>query len=356
MKETIEKLFFAIARILFFLVALGGFLVLIGSGVYLAKLYLDSLPKHVRQSSYLPKDPNVTFDLFETYADQQLAQIKNRRERIRQYVKTVVKNGSSGHGYGIKNMPGNLIPPEDADRVALYIANGLRDTPPRAFRACSACHGENGRGQNGKAPDLHTLPILTGVRGIQDEKKNHPDNRTQYTEAERSAYEKSLDRIVLLLNRYASKTRQSGAKREVIDRYLRQQLSLYDGNQKELFFQQLESGLEHLDGYAEKYLSLTKQTSVIIEPVIWQDYLKWFAQKFKEQIEEEKAKKAQIEAENNQRIHEAKLKEAQAREKIAYYLTIAGGALVVFLLATMLLVLIRIEYNTRNRDEEDLSE
>ncbi len=347
MKETIERLFFAIARILFFLVALGGFVILIGTGAYLSKLFYDSFPKKVQTDVYTPEDPNVTFETFRAYAQTQLDARKNRRERIRHYVKERIQNGSSGHDYTIKTMPGNLVSKVDAEAIALYIANDFHGNPPAAFRACAACHGDDAQGKNGTAPSLHSLPILNGVRGRVTTQSTSGSRYAHATKAQRSAFEKFIDRIVLLVNKYASKTHQPGADRQTIVSYVKNATLRYSTDQTRLFWQQLEDGLHHLDHFSQTYRSFSAQSDVTIEPIQWQEYLKWFSSSFAEQVAEDAARQSNIKETNAQRQYAAQTKARHAREKINFYLMVAGGALVVFLLATMLLVLIRIEYNTR---------
>ncbi len=354
MKDRLEKLFFAIVRILFFVLALLAIVTLIGAGIYLSKLYYDSFPKQTKEEIYIPNDPNVTFDGFKTKANDLLRREKAHREHIRQYVLNVVKNGSKGHGYEIKSMPGGLIGNNDADSVAVYIANGMSDNnQPKAYGACVACHG-NGE-ENSRAPSLKELPIYNGIRGLIDNGQAKSEVYTNYPKEQRSEYDRYIDRVLLLINKYASKTIQKGAKRSYIVKYVQNQTNKYNSKYQELFKVQLENGLMKLDSFSTDQNNFITASMVSIKPISWKLYLEWFANNFAEQVAQETAKRSNIERENELRKQEAKDKALEARAKLTLVLTVAGGALVVFILATMLLVLIRIEFNTRYAGDQEKS-
>ena len=99
--------------------------------------------------------------------------------------------------------------------------------------------------------------------------------------------------------------------------------------------------------FSKHYQQFVSKTSVIIEPISWQQYLKWYAEYFSQQVAQEEAKAAEVQRHNEHREELAHEKAVRAREKLAFTLSVAGGALVVFILSTMLLILIRIERNTR---------
>lgn len=66
----------------------------------------------------------------------------------------VIKSGSKGLGYPMGQMPGGMLAGADADAVATYIAGGMQGEAPATFATCGACHGMDGKGMGGSAPDL----------------------------------------------------------------------------------------------------------------------------------------------------------------------------------------------------------
>jgi cytochrome c oxidase cbb3-type subunit III len=66
----------------------------------------------------------------------------------------VIKNGSNQLGYAMGAMPPMLAQGADADTIATYIAGGMKGTAPAAYATCAACHGADGKGNNGTAPNL----------------------------------------------------------------------------------------------------------------------------------------------------------------------------------------------------------
>jgi len=66
----------------------------------------------------------------------------------------VIKNGSNQLGYQMGAMPPMMAQGKDAEDIATYIANGMKGEQPAAFAACASCHGPDGTGMNGMAPNL----------------------------------------------------------------------------------------------------------------------------------------------------------------------------------------------------------
>jgi cytochrome c553 len=346
----VEKVFFAIVRILFVLVALVSLFALVASIVYGIKLQYDSIEKSPDLLSTHATVPEVSFDAFESHAKNILDQEKTRKEHIKHYVINTIKQGSVGHGYAIGTMPSGLIPSDKASEVAIYIANGLAGQRPEAFKACVACHGEQGYAKDERAPNLHVLPIYNGIRQRVHQGTATRKDYQNYPKQTRSEYEKYIDRVLLLINQYASKTFQSGVQRDDVESYCSTQEKQYDTNTRKAFRKQLVQGLEGLNRFVETYLALKKSTPLTLKPIPWQSYLEWFSRDFKARVRANQEEQKRIDAENEQRIELAREKAIQADLMLERTLTFAGGALVVFILSTMLLVLIRIEYNTRQYD------
>lgn len=69
----------------------------------------------------------------------------------------VIKNGSNQLGFAMGAMPPMLAQGADAEAIATYVAGGMQGTAPAAFAtACASCHGADGKGNNGMAPNLAT--------------------------------------------------------------------------------------------------------------------------------------------------------------------------------------------------------
>jgi len=66
----------------------------------------------------------------------------------------VIANGQKGMGFPMGEMPGGMAQGDDAKAIAKWIASGMKGEKPAAFSACASCHGEDGTGNNGQAPNL----------------------------------------------------------------------------------------------------------------------------------------------------------------------------------------------------------
>ena len=51
-------------------------------------------------------------------------------------------------------MPAGMAQGEDAEKIAAYVAGGLKGEAPAAWGTCAGCHGQDGKGNGGTAPDL----------------------------------------------------------------------------------------------------------------------------------------------------------------------------------------------------------
>jgi len=73
-------------------------------------------------------------------------------------IANTIKNGSKGQGYSLGEMPAGLLQDEgEINAVAEYVANGLKGNGKGAEvyqNACASCHGPDGKGMGGMAPDL----------------------------------------------------------------------------------------------------------------------------------------------------------------------------------------------------------
>jgi len=69
-------------------------------------------------------------------------------------VLAVIKNGQDHLKYAMGPMPAGMAQGEDAEKIAAYVAGGLKGEAPAAWGTCAGCHGQDGKGNGGTAPDL----------------------------------------------------------------------------------------------------------------------------------------------------------------------------------------------------------
>ena len=72
----------------------------------------------------------------------------------KEQILAVIKNGQNQLGYPMGAMPPGMASGKDAEDIAAYIAGGMKGEQPASFAACASCHGADGKGNNGMAPNL----------------------------------------------------------------------------------------------------------------------------------------------------------------------------------------------------------
>ncbi len=72
----------------------------------------------------------------------------------KEQVLAVIKNGQDQLKYPMGAMPAGMAQGKDAEELAKYVAGGLKGTAPAAWGTCAGCHGQDGKGNGGTAPDL----------------------------------------------------------------------------------------------------------------------------------------------------------------------------------------------------------
>jgi cytochrome c oxidase cbb3-type subunit 3 len=82
----------------------------------------------------------------------------------------VIKKGSNQLGYAA-GMPPNMATGKDAEAVAEYVANGMKGDQPAAFGVCAGCHGADGKGIKGVAPNIADYDEDLIVHVVQHGKK-----------------------------------------------------------------------------------------------------------------------------------------------------------------------------------------
>jgi cytochrome c oxidase cbb3-type subunit 3 len=83
----------------------------------------------------------------------------------------VINNGQSQLGYDMGAMPGGMLSGAEAEEVAAYVAGGMKDNQPLAFSACGSCHGEDGKGMGGLAPNIAEYDATLVTHVLQNGKK-----------------------------------------------------------------------------------------------------------------------------------------------------------------------------------------
>jgi len=72
----------------------------------------------------------------------------------KEQILAVIKNGQDQLKYPMGAMPAGMAQGKDAEAVAEYIAGGMKGDAPAAWGTCAGCHGQDGKGNGGNAPDL----------------------------------------------------------------------------------------------------------------------------------------------------------------------------------------------------------
>ena len=86
-------------------------------------------------------------------------------------VLAVIKNGQNQLHYDMGPMPAGMASGDDAKAIAKWIAGGMKGQKPAAFAACASCHGEDGHGNNGMAPNLAVYDYPTVKHVLTNGKK-----------------------------------------------------------------------------------------------------------------------------------------------------------------------------------------
>jgi len=102
-----------------------------------------------------------------------------------------IKNGSNQLGYQMGAMPPMMAQGKDAEEIAEYIAGGMKGKQPAAFATCASCHGADGKGMNGMAPNLagydNTLVSHVLEHGKKGEIGRMPSFKTMVTPVQEKA-------------------------------------------------------------------------------------------------------------------------------------------------------------------------
>jgi len=84
----------------------------------------------------------------------------------------VINNGQNQLGYPMGAMPPGMASGEAAEKIATWIASGAKGTPPAEFAVCASCHGADGRGNNGMAPNIVAYDLALVQHVLEHGKKS----------------------------------------------------------------------------------------------------------------------------------------------------------------------------------------
>lgn len=109
----------------------------------------------------------------------------------KEQVLDVIAKGSNQLGYPMGAMPPMLAQGADAEAIAAYVAGGMQGTAPAAFATCVACHGADGKGNNGAAPNIAEYDDAVVSHVLQNGKKGAigamPSFKTRLTPVQEKA-------------------------------------------------------------------------------------------------------------------------------------------------------------------------
>jgi cytochrome c553 len=347
----IEKFYIFLTRWFTLIATTIAFLTVILGSLYALKLYYQSQDTAVQAEPYRKQLPQIEFDAVKKIEEAKLQEFA----KVRDYVVGGIDKGSRGHGYAIAEMPAGLVKDRNQTyALANYVAGGMTKNPPAAFSTCAKCHGQDGQGMRGQAPDLTVLPIYHGMRQrVITPRQALEENRSALKERTpakppKSDREKQIDRIGSHLNRYAMYVEQPGISREDLDRLLTVLADGLSEEETELYLHQLEVATKRLLEYGKGY---PIHDPTALPPIDWREFLDDFTRSFKGFLEEERQKARAQEERLRQEILAKEMRALQARSQLSQLGIVIGIAILIFLVLTIVLVLLKIERNTRRGKE-----
>jgi len=103
----------------------------------------------------------------------------------------VINNGQHQLDFPMGAMPPGMASGKDAEDIAAWIAGGMKGEKPAAFAACASCHGADGKGNNGMAPDLAGYDVTLVSHVLEHGKKGiigrMPSFKTRMTPVQEKA-------------------------------------------------------------------------------------------------------------------------------------------------------------------------
>ena len=117
----------------------------------------------------------------------------------KEQVLSVIKNGSQGLGYPMGAMPPMMAQGADAEAIATWISSSMKGEAPAAFAACASCHGPDGKGMAGMAPNLADYDDVLIGKILENGKKSSigtmPSFKGRLNETQAKALTKFLNSI-----------------------------------------------------------------------------------------------------------------------------------------------------------------
>ncbi len=103
----------------------------------------------------------------------------------------VINNGQHQLDFPMGAMPPGMASGKDAEDIAAWIAGGMKGEKPAAFAACASCHGADGKGNNGMAPNLTAYDVTLVSHVLEHGKKGiigrMPSFKTRMTPVQEKA-------------------------------------------------------------------------------------------------------------------------------------------------------------------------
>lgn len=159
------------------------------------------------------------------------------------------------------------------------------------------------------------------------ENANSATSSTKESDPLQDEIKDKFEAIVSNLNKYAAKqaVSQDMVNEKGLANYLSEQTSGFDESTQILYIRQLAQESEKLS-----------KSAIEEKAIEWTQFLEWFTSEFKAQL-----------AGEQERIQLERMTASQEKAEASITLAFAGGAMLVFMFFTMILVLLRIEINTR---------
>ena len=85
------------------------------------------------------------------------------KNRTKQEVLDIIKNGQNALGAFPGGMPPGMASGAAADKAAEYVAGGCKGAAPAEFGVCAGCHGASGEGMPNVAPSLKGYDVKTAL-------------------------------------------------------------------------------------------------------------------------------------------------------------------------------------------------
>ena len=82
-----------------------------------------------------------------------------------------IANGQDKLKYPMGAMPGGMASGADAEAIAEYIHGGMKGEAPAAFAVCAGCHGADGKGNGGTAPNIANYDLTLVEHVLENGKK-----------------------------------------------------------------------------------------------------------------------------------------------------------------------------------------